>query len=122
MPHLRRGRRDLIRRLLASFAILSLLLACAAPAVRAEDGKVTSGIKSFGKKVGEKSVEAGHAIAGIAKKIWYKGKQVSAPLLHDVQRSTRKFWDETIKGKDKSIDALKDENGKLKGQLDGKGD
>ncbi|HZE89128.1 MAG TPA: hypothetical protein VE404_06245 [Verrucomicrobiae bacterium] len=102
-------------------AVLSLLFAVATPGVRAEDGKVTSGIKSFGKKVGEKGAEAGHAIAGVAKKIWYKGKQVSAPLLHDVQRATRKFWDETVKGKDTSIDALKDENQKMKDQLE-KGD
>ena len=121
MPHLRRGRGDLIRRALAFLVTLSILFA-AAPAVRAEDGKVSSGLKSFGKKVGEKSVEAGHAIAGVAKKVWYKGKQVSAPLLHDVQRATRKFWDETIRGKDRSIEALKDENEKLKGQLEKDGD
>ena len=111
----KRSRRPLI-------LVLTLFLLCP-PLVpvtssRADDGKVKESIKSFGKKVGEKSAEAGHEIAGVAKKIWYKGKQVSAPLLHDVQRSTRRFWDETIRGKDKSIDSLRGENEKMKKDLD----
>jgi hypothetical protein len=95
------------------------------PASHAEEGKIKQGLKeagegfkTLGKKIGGKSAEAGHEIAGAAKRIWYRGKQVSAPLLHDVQRATRKFWDETIRGKDSRIDSLRDENEKLKKDLE----
>jgi|SRR6266850_8113061 len=116
--------RTAIRTLIAILLPLALTLPAVAPA-RADDGKIKQGfkdagegIKSLGKKIGEKSAEAGHEIAGVAKRIWYKGKKVSAPLLHDVQRSTRRFWDDVIKGKDKTIDGLKDENERMKKDLD----
>jgi hypothetical protein len=80
------------------------------------------GLKKFGRKVGEGGKEAGHAIADAAKKIWYKGKRVSQPLLRDVQKATRKFWDKVIEGKDKSIEALKSENASLRGKLGEKGE
>jgi len=114
-PRRRRSRRPLIL-VLALLALFPLFVPT--PASRADDGKLKQSLKLFGKKVGEKSAEAGHAIAGVAKRIWYKGKQVSAPLLHDVQRSTRRFWDERIRGKDRTIDSLRGENEKLKKDLD----
>jgi hypothetical protein len=73
-------------------------------------------LKSFGRKVGEKSAEVGREVAGAAKKIWYKGKRVSKPLLDDVQRSTRQFWQKVIDGKDRTIEQLREENERLEDQ------
>ena len=78
------------------------------------------GLKKFGRKVGEGGKEVGHEIAGVARRVWYKGKRVSQPLLRDVQKATRKFWDKVIEGKDRSIEALKDENAKMRRKLDEK--
>ena len=96
------------------------------PASRAGEGangaarEVGEGFKKLGKTVGEVGKEVGQEVARGAKKIWYKGKKVSAPLLRDVQRATREFWSDLIAGKDRTIEQLRDENARLKGQLEGK--
>ena len=74
-------------------------------------------LKQLGKKVGEAGKEAGLEIAGAAKHVFYKGKKVSAPLLRDVQRSTREFWGEVIEGKDRTIEQLRRENAELERKL-----
>ncbi|HXV76004.1 MAG TPA: hypothetical protein VD788_06740 [Candidatus Polarisedimenticolaceae bacterium] len=79
-------------------------------------------LEEIGRKVGEAGKEAGREIAGAAKHVFYKGKKASAPLLRDVQRSTREFWREVIAEQDKTIEQLRLENDELKrrlGELDG---
>src|SRR5216684_1769381 len=102
--------RSVVANLLLFLALALVLSPASVAPARADDGKIKqgfkdagAGFKSIGKKVGEKGAEAGHEIAGVAKKIWYKGKKVSAPLLHDVQQATRRFWDDVIRGKDRTI-------------------
>ena len=75
------------------------------------------GMKSFGKKVGQAGKEAGGEIAEASKKIWFKGKQVSAKLLRQTQDATRKWWRESIEKKDDSLRDLRKENAKLKREL-----
>ena len=75
------------------------------------------GVKDLGRKVGEAGKEVGREVAGVAKQVWYKGKKVSAPLLRDVQKVTRKFWQGVIEGKDRTIEKLREENEKLKQKL-----
>lgn len=92
------------------------------PSLHAEDRK--GGVKQigrdlgkFGRRVGDAGKEAGLEIAGAAKSVFYKGKRASAPLLRDVQRSTREFWKKVIAGKDRTIERLRKENAELKRQL-----
>jgi hypothetical protein len=75
------------------------------------------GLKKLGKKVGDAGKEAGGEIADTSKKIWFKGKKVSARLLRQAQGATRGFWNDLIEGKDKTIRALHKENEDLKRQL-----
>ncbi len=107
-------------RVLVALAVLLSLLGPTSP--RASDGEVKESLKDFGRKVGEKSKEIGHEVVEVAKKVWYKGKKVSQPLLRDVQKSTRKFWDEVIKGKDRTLEKLRGENEKLHRDLDEEGE
>lgn len=79
---------------------------------------VGQGFKKLGRKIGEAGKDAGLEIADAAKKVFYKGKKVSAPLLRDVQHSTREFWGKVIGAKDKTIDKLRQENEEMKRQLD----
>lgn len=115
--------RILHARAVALIIAATLAVALSAPALRADDDvkgslkQAGEAFKKLGKKVGEGGKEVGHEIADAAKKIWYKGKKVSAPLLHDVQRSTREFWDRLVAAQDKAIDQLRDENSRLKRQL-----
>jgi hypothetical protein len=110
-------------RTLVTGALLVLVFVSLLPApLQAEDQK--GGIKQmgrdlgkFGRKVGDAGKEAGLEIAGAAKSVFYKGKRASAPLLRDVQRSTREFWAKVIAGKDRTIERLRKENAELKRQL-----
>jgi hypothetical protein len=74
-------------------------------------------IGKLGRKIGRAGKEAGLEIAGAAKHVFYKGKKVSAPLLRDVQHSTREFWADVVAGKDTTIKGLRRENHELKRQL-----
>ena len=109
--------------ILASPVPLSTLSGLAAPARAADsapDGLkgAGEGLKKFGRKVGEAGKEAGHEIAEGAKRIFYKGKKVSAPLLHDVQRATRSYWAKVMGDKDRTIEDLRKENEDLRDRLD----
>ena len=75
------------------------------------------GFKEFGKKVGEAGRQVGLEVADAAKKVWYKGKQVSKPKLEQVQERTRGFWAKVIEGKDRSVEELCRENADLKKRL-----
>ena len=113
---------DVTRRLLAGAVVLLIVGFPLAPPVHSTDQKgklkeVGQDLKKLGQKIGEAGKEAGLEIADAAKQVFYKGKKVSAPLLRDVQRSTREFWGEVIEGKDKTIEKLRRENQKLKRQL-----
>jgi len=81
--------------------------------------KVGRELKKVGRQVGDAGKEVGREIAGAAKQAFYKGKKVSAPLLRDVQRSTREYWARIISEKDKTIEKLRRENEKLKRRLGG---
>ena len=111
------------RRIVAGAALLLLLALPLAPALDAAEpkkgglGEVGQEFKKLGRKVGEAGKEAGREIAGAAKQVFYKGKKVSAPLLRDVQHSTREFWGKVIAGKDRTIEQLRQENDGLKRQL-----
>ena len=105
-------------------AVVSLIVALSlAPFLHAAEKnkqglkQVGQDLKQLGKKVGEAGKEAGLEIAGAAKHVFYKGKKVSAPLLRDVQRSTREFWAEVIEGKDRTIEKLRRENAELERKL-----
>ena len=109
---------------LLSLAIACALLASIICAGAAGEGDLKSSLKEageamkkLGKKVGEGGKDAGEEIADAAKKVWYKGKRVSARLLHDVQRSTREFWEKSVATKDRTIEKLRAENDKLKRRL-----
>ena len=115
---------DVPRRLLAG-AVVLLIIGCPfAPSLHATDKNPKGGLKQvgqdlkkLGQKIGDAGKEAGLEIAGAAKQVFYKGKKVSAPLLRDVQRSTREFWGEVIESKDKTIEKLRRENEELKRRL-----
>jgi hypothetical protein len=64
--------------------------------------------------VGEAGKQVGLEVADAAKKVWYKGKQVSKPKLEQVQEKTREFWGKVIAGKDRTLEELQRENGELK--------
>ena len=105
-------------------AVLVLLFAILpGPSLDAEESKkggikqVGRDLEKLGRKVGEAGKEAGLEIADAAKSVFYKGKRASAPLLRDVQRSTREFWSEVVAGKDRTIEKLRKENGELKRKL-----
>jgi hypothetical protein len=80
--------------------------------------KVGEGMKRLGKKVGEAGKEAGREVAEAARKVWYKGKQVSKPLLESTQRATREFWQDLLRGKEKTIAELREENRRLRRKLE----
>jgi len=114
---------------LLSVALLCLaLLAPALPPAFAGDGsgsdtkksfkKLGEKMKKFGKEVGEAGKEAGQEIADAAKKVFYKGKKVSEPLLRETQKATKDFWGDVIRGKEKTADELREENEKLKRELE----
>lgn len=98
----------------------------AAPAAAADGGSDTKKsfkkfgekMKDFGKKVGEAGKEAGEEIAEAAKKVFYKGKRVSEPLLHKTQKATKDFWDEVIRGKERTAGELREENERLKREME----
>jgi len=75
-------------------------------------------MKDFGKKVGTAGKEAGEEISDFAKKVFYKGKKVSEPLLRKTQKATKDFWEEVIRGKEKAAEDLREENAKLKRELE----
>ena len=93
-----------------------LLLLCAAPPLAA-DGDLKQDFKKFGREVGSAGREIGHTVADLAKKVWYKGKKVSKPLLEDVQDATEKFWKKTLETTDKALESARDENRELKRKL-----
>ena len=111
--------RTQIARVALSLIAAFLLATCLGATEKDKQGLKDVGreLKELGKKVGEAGKEAGLEIAGAAKHVFYKGKKVSAPLLRDVQRSTREFWGEVIEGKDKTIEKLRRENEELKRRL-----
>ena len=111
-------------RFAAGAALPLLLCACLLGAHVDAAGRDKGGLKKVGQKleklgrdVGEAGREAGLEIAGAAKQVFYKGKKVSAPLLRDVQRSTREFWGQVIAGKDRTIAQLRRDNDELRRQL-----
>jgi hypothetical protein len=115
---------DVPSRRLAGAVVLLLAAVQLAPSLEATEKSKKGGLKQVGRelkelgqKVGEAGKQAGLEIADAAKHVFYKGKKVSAPLLRDVQRSTREFWGEVIEGKDKTIDKLRRENQELKRRL-----
>jgi hypothetical protein len=113
---------------------LSLLLVLAASTAFAPDHQATQGdmkksmkkagegMKKFGKQVGEAGKEVGGEIADASKKVWFKGKQVSVKLLAQAQGATRRWWKEVIEKKDDSLRELRDENEKLKRELEKEGE
>lgn len=115
-----------VRSLAAVFLVLLCAGALALPPVFAggEDDakksvkKLGSKMKELGKKIGEAGKEAGEEAADAAKKVWYKGKKVSAPLLKRTQRATRDFWEVVLRGKDDTIRELRKENEHLRRKLE----
>ena len=115
---------DLSRIPIASTVVLLVVVCLLAPVLDAAEKSKAGGLKEvgqdlekLGRRIGAAGREAGLEIAGAAKHVFYKGKKVSAPLLRDVQRSTREFWGEVIEGKDRTIEELRRENRKLKREL-----
>lgn len=117
------------RRFLALVLILaiSLILAAIPGDILADAGdgdakkslkKLGKNLKKLGKKVGEKGKEAGEEIADAARKVFYKGKKVSAPLLKKTQSATQKFWNDLIRQRKKTARDLEKENKKLRKQLE----
>lgn len=115
-------------RILVATAVLLAAPICLTPICAGPDttgGKKAGGnlkdigkeFKEFGKKVGEAGKEAGLEVADVAKKVWYKSWQVSKPKLDQVDKATRDFWREVIKGKDRTLDELRRENAELKHRL-----
>lgn len=125
----------------ARFVAISCLIFGFAGTARAADDKddvkksakelwkdVKSGAQDVGRELKEAGQEvghdiatgakaAGHEIAGAAQLAWYKGKKVSAPLLHDLQTAVHQFWDKVIADKDAAIKRLREENEQLKRKL-----
>lgn len=122
---MRRTRRRLRIAAAIAAAALAACLAAAPPAAGAEKDDLKKGLKEageafkrLGKKVGEGGKEAGKEIAEAAKKVWYKGKRVSQPLLKDVQRATREFWEKAVATKDRAIEDLRDDNARMRRELE----
>ena len=117
----------LSRNRIAAGAVLLVLFATLEPSLEAAErrkgglGEVGQEFKKLGRNVGQAGKEAGREIAGAAKQVFYKGKKVSAPLLRDVQHSTREFWARVVAGKDKTIEELRQENDELKMRLRNEG-
>jgi hypothetical protein len=74
-------------------------------------------IGKLGREIGRAGKDAGLEIAGAAKHVFYKGRKVSAPLLRDVQHSTREFWADVVAGKDRTIEGLRRKNHELQRRL-----
>jgi hypothetical protein len=96
---------------------LLILSAAAAPSLAADADAAKKSLEKLGKKIGKAGREVGDEIADAAKKVLYKGKKVSAPLLKKTQGATRDFWAELIKGKDRTISELREENKRLRRKL-----
>jgi len=77
-------------------------------------GDVGKGFKDLGRKIGAAGKQVGLEVADAAKRVWYKGKQVSKPKLDQVQEKTREFWSHVIEGKDRTLEELRRENDELK--------
>ncbi len=115
---------DLSKSVIVAGGVLLLLftfpLAPSLDAAEQEKGgfkDVGQEFEKLGRTVGKAGKKAGLEIAEAAKQVFYKGKKVSAPLLRDVQHSTREFWADVVAGKDRTIEGLRRENAELKRQL-----
>src|SRR5215470_9691646 len=112
-------------------SVLLLVSPVGAPGVFADDAAkkpsqtmqdVGRGFKDLGRKIGEAGKQVGHEVAGAARKVWYKGRQVSEPKLEQVQSKTREFWSKVIEGKDRTLDQLRRENAEMKHRLADRGE
>ena len=110
--------------LLASRPGVSRAVADDAPAKKPSQTMqdVGRGFKDLGRKIGDAGRQVGHEVAEAARKVWYKGRQVSEPKLEQVQERTREFWSKVIEGKDRTLEQLRRENAELKRRAAGQQD
>ncbi len=112
--------------LLPVVAAVLLVLPAAAPAL-ADESQAKKDVKEFGRDVGRAADEAGKEIgragkevglevADAAKKTWYKGREVTAPLLEDMRHAARMFWKNVLERKDETLEDLRRKNEELKGR------
>lgn len=119
-----------MRTTLAWIVAAAAVLALAATPCRAEDNreKLKQDVKELGKSIGEAGKDVGKTIgdagkrlggdvADAAKEAWPALRKASLPLLEDVKRATKDFWERVLGGKDRTIEALKRENEELRAKL-----
>lgn len=107
------------------FALALLLCGAVLPPALAGDDRgkeVAKDLREVGKTIGEAGKDVGLEIADAAKKVWYKGKKVSRPLLEDVRAAARDVWGRVIDGKNKTVARLREENEELRRRLAERGD